>query len=93
LYVASITEHHASTKKLKFFFKTEQSLVYTQTESRSELRNFVNWPAEFGKIYDGKLCTLIICSFKREQNCSVIVLSVFQVIQSAKEQIKWSLLK
>jgi len=40
LYVASVTERHASIQKLKFF---EYSLVYAQTEGCGKLRNFDNF--------------------------------------------------
>jgi len=43
LYVATITERHASLQKVKFL--TEQSLVYAQTEGCSKLRNLDNFAA------------------------------------------------
>jgi len=44
LHVASVTEHHANLKKIKFFL-TEWSLVFAQTEGRGKPQNLDNLAA------------------------------------------------
>jgi len=58
LYVASITEPHASIQKLKFLNRKKLSL-HTNRRPQWATVQLCDWPVEFGKIYRKKLQALM----------------------------------
>jgi len=56
-----------------------------------ELQNFVSWPAEFGKIFRGKLCALLInnTSATDEYTCHSVDGTVADILVARHPRINW----